>query len=56
LIDQLGDGGILVAPVGGPGDQQWLVRIRKKDGKITRERMEPVHFVPMVRGKPAPRN
>lgn len=48
LIDQLADGGILVAPVGEPGDQ-WLVRIRKQGEKLTRERIERVRFVPMVR-------
>jgi protein-L-isoaspartate(D-aspartate) O-methyltransferase len=47
LLDQLADDGILVAPVGKEQRTQWLVRMRKKDGKLTTERLELVRFVPM---------
>ncbi|MDB4996072.1 MAG: pcm [Myxococcaceae bacterium] len=52
LLDQLAEGGILVAPVGEPNEKQWLTRVRKKDGKLTRERLDAVHFVPMVPSRP----
>lgn len=48
LTDQLADGGILLAPVGEQGEDQWLVRVRKQGNVLTRERIEPVRFVPMV--------
>ncbi|MBX9695809.1 MAG: protein-L-isoaspartate(D-aspartate) O-methyltransferase [Cyanobacteria bacterium] len=47
LVDQLAEGGRMVAPVGGDG-MQWLIRLVKRDGKIRRETMLPVRFVPMV--------
>lgn len=50
LIDQLGPGGTLVAPVGG-GATQALVRIRKQmDGSLDIKEMEPVLFVPLLPG------
>jgi len=49
LIDQLAEGGVLVAPVG-EGVQE-LVRIRKVQGKLQREHLDAVIFVPMVPGK-----
>jgi len=48
LINQLKDGGVLVAPVG--EELQELVKIRKTGSKITRETITYVRFVPMVRG------
>jgi protein-L-isoaspartate(D-aspartate) O-methyltransferase len=52
LLEQLReDGGVLIAPVGEEHQPQWLVRVRKKDGKITRERLNLVRFVPMVPGR-----
>jgi protein-L-isoaspartate(D-aspartate) O-methyltransferase len=48
LLDQLAEGGVLVAPVG-EGFQE-LVRIRKVQGKLQRERLDIVVFVPMVPG------
>lgn len=50
LLDQLKEGGILVAPLG-PSTDQTLWRFRKRDGKIDREEIIPVRFVPMVHGK-----
>lgn len=50
LFDQLADGGVLVAPVGEQGGTQWLVRVRKRGRELSRERIERVRFVPMIRG------
>jgi protein-L-isoaspartate(D-aspartate) O-methyltransferase len=50
LVEQLGDGGILVAPVGAAGDQK-LVRLKKSAGAIDREDLLAVRFVPLVPGK-----
>jgi len=48
LIDQLVDGGILVAPVG--EREQVLVRWIKRGGAMEKEELGLVRFVPMVRG------
>ncbi len=49
LLNQLADGGILVAP---EGDYfQELVKIKKSGGKYRRETIASVRFVPMVPGK-----
>ena len=55
LVDQLRDGGILVAPIGPTGAVQSLVRFRKKPGgeALEREDLMPVRFVPLVPGKAA---
>lgn len=47
LIDQLKDGGRLVAPVG-PRWQQELMRLQWRDGELISERLAPVAFVPLV--------
>ncbi|MCL2154857.1 MAG: protein-L-isoaspartate(D-aspartate) O-methyltransferase [Leptospirales bacterium] len=48
LIDQLADGGRLVAPV---GDRiQQLIRLKKICGKIVSENITYVTFVPMIKG------
>lgn len=50
LLEQLSTDGILVVPVGPPGDQ-FLVRLRKsKGGGLVRERLEKCKFVPLVGG------
>lgn len=49
LIDQLKPGGILVAPIGGSGETQFLTRVTKsQSGKVRFERELPVRFVPMT--------
>ena len=52
LIDQLADDGIMIIPVGAELEDQWLERVRKRDGKIERDRMAPVRFVPLVTAAP----
>jgi protein-L-isoaspartate(D-aspartate) O-methyltransferase len=49
LIDQLADGGLLVAPEG--DFNQELVVIEKRGGAIIRRTVTYVRFVPMVRGE-----
>lgn len=49
LERQLALGGRLVAPVG--GDRQHLVRVRRGERGIERECLEPVRFVPLMRGE-----
>jgi len=49
LIDQLGDGGRLVMPVGDPGWVQKLVKVTKgPDGKLITEDLGGVRFVPLI--------
>ncbi len=52
LTDQLGEGGVMVIPVGPAPDDQWLIRLRRKDGKLAREDLFPVRFVPLVAAGP----
>ena len=48
LLDQLADGGVLIAPVG--EDNQVLVEIIRKGNRFERHNLEPVHFVPLLGG------
>ncbi|MEM6162030.1 protein-L-isoaspartate(D-aspartate) O-methyltransferase [Erwinia sp. P6884] len=48
LMSQLDEGGILVLPVG--EEQQQLKRIRRRAGEFCVETVEPVRFVPLVKG------
>ena len=49
LIDQLAPGGRLVMPVGGRAWSQQLVKLtRLADGRIERERLGEVRFVPLI--------
>jgi protein-L-isoaspartate(D-aspartate) O-methyltransferase len=47
LVDQLREGGRMVIPVGDFGDQN-LFLLRKRGGRLERERILPVRFVPMT--------
>lgn len=49
LLDQLAVGGRLVAPLG--RRRQHLVRARRTESGVLRERFEPVRFVPLVRDR-----
>lgn len=47
LVDQLAEGGRMVIPVG-DSNYQELVLLKKTDGKILKEEIVPVRFVPMT--------
>lgn len=47
LIDQLKEGGRMIIPVGGPGDQD-LYLLEKEKGELRRRAVSPVRFVPMT--------
>lgn len=49
LLGQLADGGIMVLPVG--DEQQVLKRIRRHGDEFLAETIEPVRFVPLIRGE-----
>ncbi len=49
LQDQLAEGGRMIIPVGKENSVQELVLLRKRKGKITRESVLPVRFVPMLK-------
>lgn len=48
LIDQLVEGGRMIIPVGREGAPQELILLGKKAGRIEREKVLPVRFVPMT--------
>jgi protein-L-isoaspartate(D-aspartate) O-methyltransferase len=52
LLDELGPGGILVAPIGEERREQDLVRVRRTEAGFTSESLGPVRFVPLVAGLP----
>ncbi len=47
LVQQLADGGRMIAPVG-PRGYQDLVLVRKRGREVTQERLSPVAFVPLI--------
>jgi protein-L-isoaspartate(D-aspartate) O-methyltransferase len=47
LIDQLKEGGRMIIPVGSFNHQE-LVLLHKHDGKLDRQAVLPIHFVPMT--------
>jgi protein-L-isoaspartate(D-aspartate) O-methyltransferase len=49
LLDQLSENGKLVIPVGGPYSFQNLILVGKKNGKISKQRITSVRFVPFQR-------
>ena len=49
LIDQLKDGGRMIIPVGPVHAVQSLLLVTKNDGKIEKEELIPVRFVPFTR-------
>jgi len=48
LIQQLGEDGILLVPVGGAQFYQTLIRLRKENGKTIEENLGGVAFVPLI--------
>ena len=50
LLGQLAKNGIMVIPVGNQSEVQYLYRIKKlDDDKIEKEKILPVHFVPLIK-------
>jgi protein-L-isoaspartate(D-aspartate) O-methyltransferase len=47
LTEQLTEGGRMIIPVGGPGDQE-LYLLEKKNGQLEQRAVLPVRFVPMA--------
>ncbi|MCX8491906.1 MAG: protein-L-isoaspartate(D-aspartate) O-methyltransferase [Cyclobacteriaceae bacterium] len=47
LIDQLAEGGIMIIPVG-DRDKQMMLKITKRNGKITKEEFDNFAFVPLL--------
>lgn len=48
LLDQLADGGVMVAPVG--EQKQMLVKVTREGDQFHTEEIEPVRFVPLLGG------
>jgi protein-L-isoaspartate(D-aspartate) O-methyltransferase len=55
LIDQLGPGGILVAPVGPAHGDQRLIRLRRSEGALFEDELSAVRFVPLISDQEAVR-
>jgi protein-L-isoaspartate(D-aspartate) O-methyltransferase len=53
LLNQLAVGGVMVVPVGGAGEDQILVRIRRDAAGFHHEFLTGVRFVPLVAGETA---
>jgi protein-L-isoaspartate(D-aspartate) O-methyltransferase len=51
LVDQLGDEGIMVLPVGPHDKTQHIIKITKLQTGLAREDLIPVRFVPMLPGQ-----
>jgi protein-L-isoaspartate(D-aspartate) O-methyltransferase len=49
LLEQLAPGGRMVVPIGAEGEQE-LVRITREEGRLKRERLGAVAFVPLIQG------
>jgi protein-L-isoaspartate(D-aspartate) O-methyltransferase len=47
LLDQLAEGGIMIIPVGGR-EKQIMLKITKRNGKITKEEFDNFAFVPLL--------
>lgn len=52
LLDQLAEGGVMVAPEGASVFSQHLWRLTRAKGKVRRERLIGVRFVPLVEDGP----
>lgn len=50
LLEQLVDGGVLIAPLEFSPGNQWLVRVQRKGHQFETQRLEPVRFVPLLEG------
>jgi protein-L-isoaspartate(D-aspartate) O-methyltransferase len=52
LVDQLGEGGVMVIPLARPGREQEVVRLTRGPQGLSEEHLTTVRFVPMVHGLP----
>ncbi len=52
LVDQLGDDGVMVVPVGGEHEVQCVVRVTRSGAAVSEERLLDVRFVPLVADGP----
>ncbi|MCA1778646.1 MAG: protein-L-isoaspartate(D-aspartate) O-methyltransferase [Xanthomonadaceae bacterium] len=50
LFDQLGEGGVLIAPVAGSDGMQRLIRFIRRGAEFEREDLGAVSFVPLLEG------
>ena len=51
LVDQLGEGGILLLPLGPHAGPQYIVKLTKTAGELKRENLIGVRFVPLLPGQ-----
>lgn len=51
LIDQLAENGRLIMPVGSSASAQYLILLKKKNGRVTQTQLSMVRFVPLTRYK-----
>jgi protein-L-isoaspartate(D-aspartate) O-methyltransferase len=51
LIDQLGEGGVMVIPVGPQAGPQHIIKLTKTETGLTRENLIAVRFVPLLPGQ-----
>lgn len=50
LLSQLGDNGVMIAPLEDEDGRQWLTRIQRRGDSFTHQRLEQVRFVPLLEG------
>lgn len=50
LLSQLGDAGVLIAPLEDRDGRQWLTRVRRHGNSYDHQRLEQVRFVPLLEG------
>jgi protein-L-isoaspartate(D-aspartate) O-methyltransferase len=51
LVDQLGEGGVMVLPVGSHDGPQYIVKLTRTAADLTRESLIGVRFVPLLPGQ-----
>jgi protein-L-isoaspartate(D-aspartate) O-methyltransferase len=51
LLDQLGEGGVMLLPLGSHANAQNIVRLTKSGNDVARETLLPVRFVPLLPGR-----
>jgi protein-L-isoaspartate(D-aspartate) O-methyltransferase len=54
LLDQLAEGGLLIAPVGAQNAPQWMTVVEKTSKGVVERRTIPVQFVPFTRSPARP--